>query len=170
MIPFYLFIFLWGVRVDFNPEEGKFCIICSVSVICFSFSISYDILPYSPQCPYNICLFVILYIKEVDFLLMLMAPFDARGVGFLKYFQLKQLPNFLLASPILTLALCSIIYYVMAQPKLVFSLGFQTSKEGKDFAPVPFPLETVSLLNGVSASIQEKPSPKTEGKQILVCD
>lgn len=101
---------------------------------------------------------------------MLMAPFDARGVGFLKYFQLKQLPNFLLASPILTLALCSIIYYVMAQPKLVFSLGFQTSKEGKDFAPVPFPLETVSLLNGVSASIQEKPSPKTEGKQILVCD
>ncbi|XP_044482746.1 GPI mannosyltransferase 2 [Mangifera indica] len=89
------------------------------------------------------------------------------GVGFLKYFQLKQLPNFLLASPILTLALCSIIYYVMAQPKLVFSLGFQTSKEGKDFAPVPFPLETVSLLNGVSASIQEKPSPKTEGSQNL---
>ncbi|XP_071707017.1 uncharacterized protein [Rutidosis leptorrhynchoides] len=47
------------------------------------------------------------------------------GVGFLRYFQLKQLPNFLLASPILSIALCSIIHYVKLQPKAFFSLGFQ---------------------------------------------
>ncbi|KAL5832321.1 hypothetical protein ACOSQ4_017675 [Xanthoceras sorbifolium] len=57
-------------------------------------------------------------------------------VGFLRYFQVKQLPNFLVASPIMSLALCSIIHYVKSQPELFFSLGFQTSKEGKDFAPV----------------------------------
>ncbi|XP_076947923.1 uncharacterized protein LOC143619969 [Bidens hawaiensis] len=47
------------------------------------------------------------------------------GVGFLKYFQFKQLPNFLLASPILSIAVCSIIHYVKLHPKVFFSLGFQ---------------------------------------------
>ncbi|KAL7608160.1 uncharacterized protein LOC111884397 [Lactuca sativa] len=49
------------------------------------------------------------------------------GVGFLKYFQLKQLPNFLLASPILSIAVCSIIHYVKLQPEVFFSLGFQVA-------------------------------------------
>nr|XP_043631649.1 GPI mannosyltransferase 2 isoform X2 [Erigeron canadensis] len=49
------------------------------------------------------------------------------GVGFLRYFQLKQLPNFLLASPILSIAVCSIIHYVKLQPKVFLSLGFQVS-------------------------------------------
>ncbi|CAK9187826.1 unnamed protein product [Ilex paraguariensis] len=53
------------------------------------------------------------------------------GVGFLRYFQLKQLPNFLLASPILSLALCSIIYYVKLRPEVFCSLGFQSSPMGK---------------------------------------
>ncbi|KAH7861293.1 hypothetical protein Vadar_024254 [Vaccinium darrowii] len=51
------------------------------------------------------------------------------GVGFLRYFQLKQLPNFLLASPILSLALSSIIHYVKLQPEIFFSLGFRGSSE-----------------------------------------
>ncbi|XVF63354.1 hypothetical protein PTKIN_Ptkin09bG0081200 [Pterospermum kingtungense] len=53
------------------------------------------------------------------------------GVGFLRYFQVKQLPNFLLASPILSLAVCSIIYYVKSRPEIVSSLGFQASAEEK---------------------------------------
>ncbi|KAH6799115.1 transferase [Perilla frutescens var. frutescens] len=49
------------------------------------------------------------------------------GVGFLRYFQLKQLPNFLLASPILSLALCSIVYYVKLWPEVFLSLGLRLS-------------------------------------------
>ncbi|XP_027163871.1 GPI mannosyltransferase 2 isoform X1 [Coffea eugenioides] len=54
------------------------------------------------------------------------------GVGFLKYFQVKQLPNFLLATPVLSLAICSIVYYVKLSPKVFFSLGlgaFPVNKE-----------------------------------------
>ncbi|KAK9078565.1 hypothetical protein SSX86_002622 [Deinandra increscens subsp. villosa] len=55
------------------------------------------------------------------------------GVGFLRYFQFKQLPNFLLASPILSIALCSIIHYVKLQPKVFFSLGFQVDPRNTSF-------------------------------------
>ncbi|XP_054823090.1 uncharacterized protein LOC129321378 isoform X2 [Prosopis cineraria] len=54
------------------------------------------------------------------------------GVGFLRYFQLKQLPNFLLASPVLSLAFCSIYYYAKSRPQNFFLLGFQISKEEKN--------------------------------------
>ncbi|CAN0910353.1 GPI mannosyltransferase 2 [Linum grandiflorum] len=50
------------------------------------------------------------------------------GVGFLRYFQFKQLPNFLLASPILSLAVCSIFHYVKSQPQIFLSLGFQVPR------------------------------------------
>ncbi|XP_057449100.1 uncharacterized protein LOC130740483 [Lotus japonicus] len=49
------------------------------------------------------------------------------NVGFLRYFQLKQLPNFLLASPMLSLALCSIVHFAKSRPQIFFSLGFQTT-------------------------------------------
>ncbi|XP_059628811.1 uncharacterized protein LOC132271444 isoform X3 [Cornus florida] len=58
------------------------------------------------------------------------------GMGLLRYFQLKQLPNFLLASPILSLVLCSIIHYVKLQPEIFFSLGFLASPEDKTSSAV----------------------------------
>ncbi|XP_050368774.1 uncharacterized protein LOC126786857 [Argentina anserina] len=62
------------------------------------------------------------------------------GVGFLKYFQVKQLPNFLLASPILSLALCSIVHYAKSNPKNFYSLGFHAPTEDKNAAAVLFTL------------------------------
>ncbi|XP_010277192.1 PREDICTED: GPI mannosyltransferase 2 [Nelumbo nucifera] len=64
------------------------------------------------------------------------------GVGFLRYFQLKQLPNFLLASPILSLALHSILHYTKLRPDIVFSLGFRAPYEEKHAAAVLYCLKT----------------------------
>ncbi|XP_050269403.1 GPI mannosyltransferase 2-like [Quercus robur] len=70
------------------------------------------------------------------------------GVGFLRYFQLKLLPNFLLASPILSLAVCSIIYYAKSRPESAFcSLGFQASIEEKNSSALLFSLESVPRSN-----------------------
>ncbi|KAL8143267.1 hypothetical protein V2J09_016299 [Rumex salicifolius] len=44
--------------------------------------------------------------------------------SFLKYFQLKQLPNFLLASPILSLAVFCVYAYAKSQQSYFFTLGF----------------------------------------------
>ncbi|KAK9156606.1 hypothetical protein Scep_003180 [Stephania cephalantha] len=73
------------------------------------------------------------------------------GVGFLRYFELKQLPNFLLASPILSLALCSIVHYAKLRPELVFSLGFRASNEEKDAASVLYLLEPVRAANNAQS-------------------
>ncbi|KAH7441947.1 hypothetical protein KP509_03G063400 [Ceratopteris richardii] len=45
------------------------------------------------------------------------------NVGFLRYFEAKQLPNFLLASPILSLAVASFISYVHHRPRFCLTLG-----------------------------------------------
>lgn len=69
---------------------------------------------------------------SINYLLPLFTiPFCFRGVGFLRYFQIKQLPNFLLASPILSLALSSIISYARSRPRLLLSQGFLASLNEK---------------------------------------
>lgn len=59
---------------------------------------------------------------------------DGRGVGFLRYFRFEQLPNFLLASPILSLAFFSIVHYGKSRPKLLLSVGFQATAEDRNSA------------------------------------
>ncbi|KAG7951136.1 hypothetical protein I3843_13G151600, partial [Carya illinoinensis] len=87
------------------------------------------------------------------------------GVGFLRYFQLKQLPNFLLASPILSLALCSIVYYAKSRPEIFFSLGFLASVEEKNSSAVLLSLETVQRSS--IARFPGKPSSKIQGHHNL---
>ncbi|RXI03765.1 hypothetical protein DVH24_038039 [Malus domestica] len=55
-----------------------------------------------------------------------------------------RLPNFLLASPILSLALCSIVHYAKSNPENFFSLGFRAPLEDKDSAAVLFSLAEYS--------------------------
>ncbi|THG22747.1 hypothetical protein TEA_022742 [Camellia sinensis var. sinensis] len=90
------------------------------------------------------------------------------GVGFLRYFQLKQLPNFLLASPILSLALCSIIHYVKLQPEIFFSLGFRGSPEDNDSASVSFP--TGSNTREKGGYFLEEHSSRIHQDTIASCD
>ncbi|KAJ6325887.1 hypothetical protein OIU78_013055 [Salix suchowensis] len=82
------------------------------------------------------------------------------GVGFLRYFQLKQLPNFLLASPILSLAVCSVLHLVRSQPEIFFSLGIQASNGEKR------PTASLSSLDRVpesnSSRLKEKSSAKMQ--------
>eukprot|EP01080_Neovahlkampfia_damariscottae_P001240 gene1240-11329_t len=52
-------------------------------------------------------------------------------VGFLKYYEFKQIPNFLLASPILILSFYGIYLYTSKNSKLVFSLGLRNFEETK---------------------------------------
>ncbi|KAL1199022.1 hypothetical protein V5N11_028361 [Cardamine amara subsp. amara] len=91
------------------------------------------------------------------------------GVGFLKYFQFKQLPNFLLASPILSLAVCSIMSYVKSRPELFISLGFQATNNEKRSAARLYSLKDAvetevktSTNEGNRGIRQRKPSKKKE--------
>ncbi|KAG5517709.1 hypothetical protein RHGRI_038180 [Rhododendron griersonianum] len=88
------------------------------------------------------------------------------GVGFLRYFQLKQLPNFLLASPILSLALGSIIHYVKLQPEIFLSLGFRGSSEDKNSASMFSPMGADRRAKG-SYSLKERTSTIQQEDQIL---
>ncbi|KAI8526370.1 hypothetical protein RHMOL_Rhmol13G0302200 [Rhododendron molle] len=85
------------------------------------------------------------------------------GVGFLRYFQLKQLPNFLLASPILSLALGSIIHYVKLQPEIFLSLGFRGSNEDKNSASMFSPMGADRRAKG-SYSLKERTSTIQQGQ------
>ncbi|XP_058108525.1 uncharacterized protein LOC131251674 [Magnolia sinica] len=80
------------------------------------------------------------------------------GVGFLRYFQLKQLPNFLLASPILSLAVCSIIHYGKLRPDIVFSLGIRASPEERNSSAVLYLLGTDQRLKSSQVSVKSSSS------------
>ncbi|KAI5387165.1 hypothetical protein KIW84_073352 [Lathyrus oleraceus] len=82
------------------------------------------------------------------------------GVGFLTYFQLKQLPNFLLASPILSLAFFSVVHYAKSRPQIFFSLGFDTTIEEKSRGVV-FLSEDHSRFKATDSV--EKSSVRAEG-------
>lgn len=79
------------------------------------------------------------------------------GVGFLKYFKVKQLPNFLLAVPILSLALASIIYYVKLRYVVFITLGF------RGFKACPVDKGSSPLLLYVEADTMSRNSNLTSG-------
>ncbi|KAK1309359.1 hypothetical protein QJS10_CPA09g00150 [Acorus calamus] len=89
------------------------------------------------------------------------------GVGFLRYFQLKQLPNFVLASPILSLAVCSIVQYAKLRPGIFFSLGFRALNEEKDIAAVFYSLGTEHRSQHVRLPQETHISEVLEGNHML---
>lgn len=89
--------------------------------------------------------------------------FFCRGVGFLRYFQLKQLPNFLLASPILVLSICSIVQYMKLRPEVVFSLGFGASHAEKEAASILYCTHTDRNLDNASISNKHDLSENAKG-------
>lgn len=46
------------------------------------------------------------------------------NVGFLRYYEFKQMPNFLLAAPILSLLISFTLRFLMANPQVTLKLGF----------------------------------------------
>ncbi|KAM3264652.1 hypothetical protein T459_01671 [Capsicum annuum] len=78
------------------------------------------------------------------------------GVGFLKYFQVKQIPNFVLASPILFLALCTIIHYVKLWPEVFVSLGFRASSTTEELSASSIPLGRSAGSKSVGFSSEDR--------------
>ncbi|KAM6218417.1 GPI mannosyltransferase 2 isoform 2-T2 [Rhynchocyon petersi] len=72
-----------------------------------------------PWCSWNLPL-IYNYIQDVYW-----------NVGFLRYYELKQVPNFLLATPVVILVACAIWTYVTAHPWFCLTLGLQKIKNNK---------------------------------------
>lgn len=56
------------------------------------------------------------------------------NVGFLNYYELKQVPNFLLATPILFLILCNAAIYFSKNPRVILRLGLIGEKGSEAIA------------------------------------
>jgi GPI mannosyltransferase 2 len=72
------------------------------------------------------------------------------GVGFLKYYRLKQLPNFALAAPVILLAALSALEFVKAQPRVAATVGGLLPKP---FAPFPLRKQCKDLTGFHSPSM-----------------
>lgn len=54
------------------------------------------------------------------------------NVGFLQYYELKQIPNFLLAAPILSMIVSHSVHFLLTNPRIALNLGVQFSKADAD--------------------------------------
>ncbi|KAE9462323.1 hypothetical protein C3L33_05774, partial [Rhododendron williamsianum] len=88
------------------------------------------------------------------------------GSGFSEILPTKTVAKFLLASPILSLALGSIIHYVKLQPEIFLSLGFLGSSEDKNSASMFSPMGADRRAKG-SYSLKERTSTIQQEDQIL---
>ncbi|KAF9131258.1 hypothetical protein BGW39_002041 [Mortierella sp. 14UC] len=60
------------------------------------------------------------------------------NVGFLRYYEVKQIPNFLMAAPMIILSASGIIYYVLFDTHRVFSLGRSSTPVSSNKRIPPF--------------------------------
>jgi phosphatidylinositol glycan class V len=62
-----------------------------------------------------------------------------RNNGFLKYFEMKQIPNFLLASPMILLSLIGIFVIILHDPLCFMTLGWKCTTKDKSISFVNHP-------------------------------